>query len=77
MKGFNMTTQTKFDYYECGICSAYHKWGFNGDCRDDSNRFSDIPDNAQVACMHERVEADGVDLFDRCEMCGTMPETAQ
>ena len=25
--------------YECDICSCYHPWTFNGDCRDDANRF--------------------------------------
>ena len=26
--------------YECGICECYHQWGFDGDCRDDANRFA-------------------------------------
>jgi len=30
------TTQER---YECGGCGAYHPVGFEGDCRDDSNRF--------------------------------------
>lgn len=25
--------------YECGICDCLHPWNFDGDCRDDSNRF--------------------------------------
>ena len=27
-------------YYECGICGHLHPWSFNGDCRDDANRFT-------------------------------------
>lgn len=27
-------------YYECGICGHYHPLEWNGDCRDDSNRFT-------------------------------------
>ncbi|WP_200338661.1 hypothetical protein [Rhodovibrio sodomensis] len=26
-------------YYECGICEAFHPADWNGDCRDDNNRF--------------------------------------
>jgi hypothetical protein len=26
--------------YECGSCGSYHPWEWNGDCRDDANRFS-------------------------------------
>lgn len=25
---------------DCGICGGYHPEGFNGDCRDDENRFT-------------------------------------
>ncbi len=27
-------------YYECGICDHLHPIDFTGDCRDDSNRFT-------------------------------------
>jgi hypothetical protein len=27
--------------YECGICSQYHPALWDGDCREDANRFSD------------------------------------
>jgi len=54
--------------YECGICGAYHPWEFDGDCRDDDNRW-DGPDeyaayldmnkdDIEVRTMEERVEAD-------------------
>lgn len=26
-------------YYECGICGSLHPIAWNGDCRDDANRF--------------------------------------
>ena len=28
--------------YECDICGCYHRWLFNGDCRNDSERFESI-----------------------------------
>lgn len=28
------------NYYECGCCGHYHKEGYMGDCRDDSERFT-------------------------------------
>lgn len=54
--------------YECGICSCYHPWGWDGDCRDDGNRFDSLEDYAsahrvtvyevEVRSMEERVKAD-------------------
>jgi hypothetical protein len=35
-----MSTLQKPKYYECGICGQIHPWGFDGDCRDDVNRFN-------------------------------------
>ena len=34
------------EFYECGGCGAYHRAGFNGDCREDAERFEELPDNA-------------------------------
>jgi hypothetical protein len=58
----------KIIIYECGICSAYHPWEFDGDCRDDSNRIADPDEYAaklginvldvEVRSMTERVDAD-------------------
>lgn len=52
-------------YYECGICGHCHPWAFNGDCRDDANRFTFTRlDDAHgagryiVHTMDERVAAD-------------------
>lgn len=32
--------------YECGICGAFHYVEWNGDCRDDENRFNSLEDFA-------------------------------
>lgn len=39
-------TYMKPKFYECGICGHYHPAGWNGDCREDANRFtqSDLDD---------------------------------
>ena len=54
--------------YECEICSCLHLWQFNGDCRDDANRYGSVedfckrynidPDFVEVRSMDERVQAD-------------------
>jgi len=54
--------------YECGICECYHPWEFDGDCRDDANRFGDPEvyaeklginqDNIEVLSMQDRLDAD-------------------
>lgn len=28
------------EYYECGCCSCYHPATWDGDCRDDANRYA-------------------------------------
>lgn len=35
-----------FVFYECGICGHYHPAKFDGDCRDDANRYgtNDLPE---------------------------------
>ena len=30
--------------YECDICSGLHPWGWDGDCREDKNRFASVED---------------------------------
>ena len=54
--------------YECGICSCFHPWNWNGDCRNDANRYGSPEDymerfhvsekDIEVFSMDERVEAD-------------------
>ena len=33
-------TKPKRKFYACDICGAWHPAEWNGDCRDDANRFS-------------------------------------
>jgi hypothetical protein len=37
-------------YYQCGICEHYHPVRWDGDCRDDSNRYA--PD--EIDAKHGR-----------------------
>lgn len=58
--------------YDCTICNSLHPWEFNGDCRDDANRYSDAEDYAErnkieiecieVRTMDERIAADNGEL---------------
>ena len=32
--------------YECDICCCYHPWVFDGDCRDDDNRYISVEEFA-------------------------------
>ena len=50
-------------FYECGICDQYHPWEWDGDCRDDANRYSDPPDNAEIRSMEDRMGADSVETI--------------
>jgi hypothetical protein len=45
-KGRRVTT-----FVECGCCGAYHRTDFTGDCREDSERFDDLPDGAVLAAV--------------------------
>lgn len=40
--------EVPINFVECGGCGAYHYAGFAGDCRDDANRFKDIPNGGVV-----------------------------
>lgn len=31
-------------FIECGCCGSYHRTDFDGDCREDAERFADIPE---------------------------------
>jgi hypothetical protein len=33
--------------YECGICDSLHPWAWNGDCREDANRYAGVGDYAE------------------------------
>jgi hypothetical protein len=53
---------TKF--YECDICGHIHHWDWNGDCRDDANRFTleqiekQYGDKFELLTMDDRLDAD-------------------
>lgn len=38
---------TQIALYECGQCDCYHPWSWDGDCRDDANRFGSPEDYAE------------------------------
>lgn len=40
-------------FVECGCCGAYHRADFNGDCREDSERHYDMPDDAEVIYLDD------------------------
>ena len=42
-------------FVECGCCGAYHRIDFEGDCREDSERFHDdeLPPSAVVEYLDE------------------------
>lgn len=56
-------------FYECGICGDYHPWKWNGDCRDDDNRYTyaelnmldldPTTDGVEILTMTDRLVADG------------------
>ena len=52
--------------YECGICSCYHPWSWNGDCRDDVNRF--FPDEYAPFLGIDEFNLDIRDMTDRVEV---------
>lgn len=39
--------------YECGICSQYHPATWDGDCRDDANRYPDPDDFDELIDMED------------------------
>lgn len=51
-----VTEMEQFNYYECGICEHLHPWIFDGDCRDNKNRFGydEIENDAIIASWDER-----------------------
>ena len=55
-----MRIEHNLKFYECSICEHYHPWAWNGDCRDDLNRYheDDLPIGARVFSMDDRTAAD-------------------
>jgi len=46
-------------YYFCGCCNSYHRNNFNGDCRNDAERF----DSDQLNQLHGSFGWEEVDMF--------------
>ena len=42
-------------FVECGCCGAYHRTDFAGDCREDGERFYDLPDGAVLVDNEENI----------------------
>lgn len=64
-----MTQQHNMEavYYQCGICGCLHPWEWNGDCRENANRFTldQLEDmygddywHLDIRSMEERIIAD-------------------
>ena len=41
-----------YQIYECGICGSYHAASWEGDCRENENRFADPEDFAKRRSLH-------------------------
>jgi len=49
--------------YECGICDCLHPWEFDGDCREDSERYAGPEDYAR----RKGIKAETIDVLSREE----------
>lgn len=44
LKGVGIPTGRRVNtFVECGCCGAYHRTDFTGDCREDAERYAEIP----------------------------------
>lgn len=64
-------------FYECGICGHNHPWDWRGDCREDSNRFTNAAldetygqTGYELSSWEERQNADMIGKFDKFELMG-------
>jgi hypothetical protein len=48
-------------FVECSCCGAYHRTDFTGDCREDSERYWDLPDDAEVIYLKDEDEDEDED----------------
>ena len=65
----------KIILYDCEICGSMHPWNWDGDCRDDENRYDGEEDYAErngvsvndvdVRSMENRVDADNDPNYER------------
>ena len=40
-------------YYDCEICGGYHRWEFDGDCRNDDERLAEVPEDEPAQICDE------------------------
>lgn len=52
----------KIVLYECGICDHLHPWSWDGDCRDDANRYG----TAEEFAERHSVPVDTILVLDMC-----------
>lgn len=43
-------------FVECGCCGAYHRTDFEGDCREDSERHWELPDDAEIIYLEDQCD---------------------
>lgn len=66
--GTTLMVRRSLVLYECGICGSYHRWSFDGDCREDAERINSPEEFAaqigvpsimvEVRSMEDRVATD-------------------
>ena len=42
-------------YFECGCCGAFHRTDYYGDCRNDAERFSEMPEDGEEVEQPETI----------------------
>jgi hypothetical protein len=46
------------ELYECGMCGAYHRTNFDGDCREDASRIYELRDTDIVISWEDMQKRD-------------------
>lgn len=61
-------------YYECGCCGSYHPTSWDGDCRDDANRYALDQLDAKHGAFGwlEVDQPDGLTALDHAEFTGAV-----
>lgn len=62
--------------YECGICGSYHPWDWDGDCREDANRYPGPEEYAEQHGLNER-DVEVMTWEERLEEDGWLPEGSE
>lgn len=76
LKPITTVIDGKHIIYECGICSCYHPWDFNGDCRNDPNRYNSPEEYAEKHGLKgELIDLEVRDMDDRIEADLNPPST--